>query len=58
MSGTLGLTGEWMSKIDTAWLRMDTSANLRIVGFLTTSAKNATTVTDHFQLNPQIVQVA
>ena len=33
VSGTLGLSGERMSKVDTAWLRMDCEANLmQIVG--------------------------
>ncbi|MEO7399917.1 MAG: wax ester/triacylglycerol synthase domain-containing protein, partial [Polaromonas sp.] len=33
VSGTLGLSGERMSKVDTAWLRMDCDANLmQIVG--------------------------
>ena len=33
VSGTLGLSGERMSKVDTAWLRMDGDANLmQIVG--------------------------
>lgn len=33
VSGTLGLSGERMSKVDTAWLRMDGEANLmQIVG--------------------------
>ena len=31
VSGTSGLTGERMSKIDTAWLRMYTSANLMMI---------------------------
>jgi WS/DGAT/MGAT family acyltransferase len=29
--GTLGLQGERMSKVDTAWLRMDSSANLMMI---------------------------
>ncbi|MEO7400300.1 MAG: wax ester/triacylglycerol synthase family O-acyltransferase [Polaromonas sp.] len=36
VSGTLGLSGERMSKVDTAWLRMDCEANLmQIVGVWT-----------------------
>ena len=36
VSGTLGLSGERMSKVDTAWLRMDCDANLmQIVGVWT-----------------------
>ncbi|GAB3467884.1 wax ester/triacylglycerol synthase family O-acyltransferase [Polaromonas eurypsychrophila] len=31
VSGTLGLTGERMSKVDTAWLRMDTPSNLMMI---------------------------
>ncbi|WP_395058428.1 wax ester/triacylglycerol synthase family O-acyltransferase [Polaromonas sp.] len=31
VSGTLGLTGERMSKVDTAWLRMDTASNLMMI---------------------------
>lgn len=31
VSGTLGLSGERMSKIDTAWLRMDSAANLMMI---------------------------
>jgi len=29
--GTLGLNGERMSKVDTAWLRMDSSSNLMMI---------------------------
>ncbi|UUZ74610.1 hypothetical protein LP414_19715 [Polaromonas sp. P1(28)-13] len=29
--GTLGLSGERMSKVDTAWLRMDSAANLMMI---------------------------
>ncbi len=28
VEGSLGLSGERMSKVDTAWLRMDTESNL------------------------------
>lgn len=31
VNGTLGLTGERMSKVDTAWLRMDSAANLMMI---------------------------
>lgn len=31
VGGTLGLMGERMSKVDTAWLRMDTAANLMMI---------------------------
>jgi diacylglycerol O-acyltransferase / wax synthase len=31
MKGTLGITGERMSKVDTAWLRMDTPENLMMI---------------------------
>jgi WS/DGAT/MGAT family acyltransferase len=31
VSGTLGLTGERMSKVDTAWLRMDNPSNLMMI---------------------------
>jgi WS/DGAT/MGAT family acyltransferase len=31
VSGTLGLTGERMSKVDTAWLRMDNPCNLMMI---------------------------
>ncbi|MGH6640589.1 MAG: wax ester/triacylglycerol synthase family O-acyltransferase [Polaromonas sp.] len=31
VSGTLGLSGERMSKVDTAWLRMDSDANLMMI---------------------------
>ena len=31
VGGTLGLTGERMSKVDTAWLRMDCSSNLMMI---------------------------
>jgi WS/DGAT/MGAT family acyltransferase len=31
VSGTLGLTGERMSKVDTAWLRMDSPSNLMMI---------------------------
>ncbi|SFC16575.1 Diacylglycerol O-acyltransferase [Polaromonas sp. OV174] len=31
VSGTLGLSGERMSKVDTAWLRMDGDANLMMI---------------------------
>lgn len=31
VGGTLGFTGERMSKVDTAWLRMDTSENLMMI---------------------------
>ncbi len=31
VNGTLGLTGERMSKVDTAWLRMDSSTNLMMI---------------------------
>lgn len=31
VSGTLGLHGERMSKVDTAWLRMDTASNLMMI---------------------------
>ena len=31
VGGTLGLTGERMSKVDTAWLRMDSPANLMMI---------------------------
>ena len=31
VQGTLGLSGERMSKVDTAWLRMDSSANLMMI---------------------------
>ena len=31
VSGTLGLTGERMSKVDTAWLRMDNDVNLMMI---------------------------
>ncbi|MFI5447175.1 wax ester/triacylglycerol synthase family O-acyltransferase [Polaromonas sp. UC242_47] len=31
VSGTLGLSGERMSKVDTAWLRMDTASNLMMI---------------------------
>jgi len=31
VSGTLGLSGERMSKVDTAWLRMDNDANLMMI---------------------------
>ena len=31
VAGTLGLTGERMSKVDTAWLRMDCDANLMMI---------------------------
>lgn len=30
VSGTAGLSGERMSKVDTAWLRMDTPSNLML----------------------------
>ena len=29
--GTLGLNGERMSKVDTAWLRMDSASNLMMI---------------------------
>jgi WS/DGAT/MGAT family acyltransferase len=31
VAGTLGLTGERMSKVDTAWLRMDSAQNLMMI---------------------------
>jgi diacylglycerol O-acyltransferase len=31
VAGTLGLTGERMSKVDTAWLRMDSDTNLMMI---------------------------
>ncbi len=31
VSGTLGLSGERMSKVDTAWLRMDSASNLMMI---------------------------
>ncbi|MCZ8256353.1 MAG: wax ester/triacylglycerol synthase family O-acyltransferase [Polaromonas sp.] len=31
VSGTLGISGERMSKVDTAWLRMDSDANLMMI---------------------------
>ncbi|MEN9538824.1 MAG: hypothetical protein RLZZ126_1059 [Pseudomonadota bacterium] len=31
VGGTLGITGERMSKVDTAWLRMDSDANLMMI---------------------------
>ena len=31
VAGTLGLTGERMSKVDTAWLRMDSECNLMMI---------------------------
>ena len=31
VSGTLGLSGERMSKVDTAWLRMDSESNLMMI---------------------------
>jgi diacylglycerol O-acyltransferase len=31
LSGALGLHGERMSKVDTAWLRMDTASNLMMI---------------------------
>ena len=31
VSGTLGLSGERMSKVDTAWLRMDSDTNLMMI---------------------------
>lgn len=31
VSGTLGLSGERMTKVDTAWLRMDTPSNLMMI---------------------------
>jgi WS/DGAT/MGAT family acyltransferase len=31
LNGTLGLTGERMSKVDTAWLRMDSPSNLMMI---------------------------
>jgi len=31
VGGTLGLTGERMSKVDTAWLRMDSASNLMMI---------------------------
>ncbi len=31
VGGSLGLTGERMSKVDTAWLRMDSAANLMMI---------------------------
>ena len=31
LAGTLGLSGERMSKVDTAWLRMDCDANLMMI---------------------------
>ena len=31
LSGSLGLSGERMSKVDTAWLRMDSEANLMMI---------------------------
>ena len=31
LSGTLGLSGERMSKVDTAWLRMDSESNLMMI---------------------------
>lgn len=31
VSGTLGLSGEHTSKVDTAWLRMDTPSNLMVI---------------------------
>ena len=31
VSGTLGLSGERMSKVDTAWLRMDCDSNLMMI---------------------------
>jgi hypothetical protein len=31
VQGVLGLTGERMSKVDTAWLRMDSQANLMMI---------------------------
>ena len=31
VAGTLGLSGERMSKVDTAWLRMDCDANLMMI---------------------------
>ena len=31
VAGTLGLSGERMTKVDTAWLRMDCDANLMMI---------------------------
>ena len=31
VNGTLGITGERMSKVDTAWLRMDNAHNLMMI---------------------------
>jgi diacylglycerol O-acyltransferase / wax synthase len=31
VAGTLGMSGERMTKVDTAWLRMDTSSNLMMI---------------------------
>jgi hypothetical protein len=31
VAGTLGLRGERMSKVDTAWLRMDSASNLMMI---------------------------
>ena len=31
VSGTLGITGERMTKVDTAWLRMDSPSNLMMI---------------------------
>ena len=31
VAGTLGLVGERMTKVDTAWLRMDCDANLMMI---------------------------
>ena len=31
VSGTLGLSGERMTKVDTAWLRMDSESNLMMI---------------------------
>ncbi len=31
VAGTLGMTGERMSKVDTAWLRMDSASNLMMI---------------------------
>ena len=31
VAGTLGMSGERMSKVDTAWLRMDSASNLMMI---------------------------
>ena len=37
-TGMLGLSGERMSKVDTAWLRMDSSSNLMMINGVWTVA--------------------